>query len=54
MSIDFEELDYQKTDLGELILRRRRLVSLEGTEVFEIKLGESFLMSACSPKWKSR
>jgi spermidine synthase len=50
MSIDFEELDYQKTDLGELILRRRRLVSLEGTEVFEIKLGESFLMSSLFTK----
>jgi spermidine synthase len=46
MSIDFKELDYQKTELGELILRRRRLVSLEGTEVFEIKLGDSFLMSS--------
>lgn len=50
MSIDFEELDYQKTDLGELILRRRRLVPLEGTEVFEIKLGESFLMSSLFTK----
>jgi spermidine synthase len=50
MSIDFEELDYQETDLGELILRRRRLVSLEGAEVFEIKLGESFLMSSLFTK----
>jgi spermidine synthase len=46
MSIDFEELDYQETALGELSLRRRRMVSLEGREVFEIKLGESFLMSS--------
>jgi spermidine synthase len=50
MSIDFEELDYQKTELGELILRRRRMVSLEGMEVFEIKLGESFLMSSLFTK----
>lgn len=50
MSIDFEELDYQKTELGELILRRRRLVSLEGAEVFEIKLGDSFLMSSLFTK----
>ena len=50
MSIDFEELDYQKTDLGDLILRRRRLVSLDGLEVFEIKLGESFLMSSMFTK----
>ena len=46
MSIDFEELDYQQTELGELILRRRGLVSLGGTEVFEIKLGGDFLMSS--------
>jgi hypothetical protein len=26
MSRDFEELDYRETPLGELILRRRRLV----------------------------
>ena len=50
MSINFEELDYQPTELGELILRRRRMVSLEGTEVFEIKLGESFLMSSLFTK----
>jgi spermidine synthase len=50
MSIDFEELDYQKTELGELSLRRRRMVSLEDTEVFEIKLGDSFLMSSLFTK----
>ena len=50
MSINFEELDYQKTELGELILRRRRMLSLEGAEVFEIKLGASFLMSSLFTK----
>jgi spermidine synthase len=50
MSTNFEELDYQKTELGELILRRRRMLSLEGAEVFEIKLGESFLMSSLFTK----
>ena len=50
MSIDFEELDYQETELGELSLRRRRMVSLEGREVFEIKLGDSFLMSSLFTK----
>ena len=46
MTIDFEELDYQQTPLGELILRRRAELLLNGQEVFEIKLGETFLMSS--------
>jgi spermidine synthase len=46
MSKDFEELDYQKTPLGELILRRRRMLSLGGIEVYEVKLGDAFLMSS--------
>jgi spermidine synthase len=46
MSADFEELDYRRTALGELSLRRRRVLSLEGREVFEVKLGDEFLMSS--------
>ena len=46
MSRDFEELDYRETPFGELILRRRRLLSLGGMEVYEIKLGDAFLMSS--------
>jgi spermidine synthase len=46
MSRDFEALDYRRTPLGELILRRRRILSLGGTEVYEVKLGEAFLMSS--------
>jgi spermidine synthase len=46
MSRDFEELDYQKTPLGELILRRRRMLSLGGIEIYEVKLGNEFLMSS--------
>jgi spermidine synthase len=46
MSANFEELDYRQTRLGDLSLRRRRLLELDGLEVFEIKLGESFLMSS--------
>ncbi len=41
----FEILDAQPTPLGELILRRRRILSLE-TEVYEVKLGDAFLMSS--------
>jgi spermidine synthase len=46
MSRDFEELAYHQTSLGDLILRRRRIASLGGTEVYEVKLGDAFLMSS--------
>jgi spermidine synthase len=46
MSLNFEELDYRETPLGELILRRRRLMSLGGMEIYEVKLGDAFLMSS--------
>jgi len=46
MSADFTELDYRQTPFGELILRRRRVRSLGGLEVFEVKLGDAFLMSS--------
>lgn len=46
MSRDFEELDYRETPLGELSLRRRRMLSLGGLEIYEVKLGDAFLMSS--------
>ncbi|MGB8167808.1 MAG: hypothetical protein WCF18_09985 [Chthoniobacteraceae bacterium] len=46
MSRDFEELDYRETPLGALMLRRRRIRSLDDLEVFEVKLGDAFLMSS--------
>lgn len=46
MSKDFEELDYRRTSLGDLSLRRRRVLSLGGVEVFEVQLGDAFLMSS--------
>ena len=45
MSLDFEELDYRPTPIGALSLRRRRELSLE-VDVFEIKLGDKYLMSS--------
>lgn len=42
----FEELDYGMTPLGELILRRREVLSLDRAEVFEVKLDGEFLMSS--------
>ena len=46
MSLNYEELDFQKTPLGDLMLRRRRMLQLGGREVYEVKLGEDFLMSS--------
>jgi spermidine synthase len=45
MNASFEELDYRPTPIGPLSLRRRRELSL-GVDVFEIKLGDEFLMSS--------
>lgn len=46
MTFEFEELDYQKTPLGEISLRRRAEPRLEGKILYEVKLGEEFLMSS--------
>ena len=45
MSRAYEELDVQPTPLGELILRRRRVLAL-GTDVHEVLLDGRFLMSS--------
>lgn len=45
MSLYFEELDYRPTPIGALSLRRRRELSL-GVDIFEIKLGNQYLMSS--------
>ncbi|MEJ8571164.1 spermidine synthase [Microbaculum marinum] len=45
MSALFEELDYRPTPIGALSLRRRRDPKL-GVDVFEIKLGDEYLMSS--------
>ena len=44
MSRRVEELDFQQTPMGELVLRRRVEPSL-GVDVFEVLLGEEHLMS---------
>jgi len=46
MSLNYEELDFRPTPLGDLMLRRRRLLQLGGKEIYEVKLGEYFLMSS--------
>lgn len=46
MSHIFEELDYRETGLGELTLRRRSEPRAGNVTVYEVKLGEEFLMSS--------
>ncbi|QYH36356.1 spermidine synthase [Salinibacterium sp. M195] len=41
----FEELDFQETPMGELTLRRRREPTLD-VDVYEVKLGDEYLMSS--------
>lgn len=43
--LPFEELDRRATPLGELVLRRRIEPSL-GVDVYEVRLGEEYLMSS--------
>jgi len=45
MGLSFEELDWQATPLGEISLRRRIEPTL-GIDVYEMKLGDEFLMSS--------
>jgi spermidine synthase len=45
MSVNFEELDFRPTPMGVLSLRRRRQPS-SGIDIYEIKLGDAFLMSS--------
>jgi len=45
VNADLEELDYRPTPIGELVLRRRREPAL-GIDLFEVKLGDEFLMSS--------
>src|SRR6266851_1146093 len=45
MSVYFEELDFRPTAMGVLSLRRRRHLG-SGLDIYEIKLGDAFLMSS--------
>jgi spermidine synthase len=45
VSTRFEEIDWRPTPLGDISLRRRRDPA-SGTDVYEVKLGDEFLMSS--------
>jgi len=44
--MNVQELGFQKTSLGDLTLRRRTEILLQDREVFEVKLGDEYLMSS--------
>jgi len=46
MAIVFEELDYQTTPLGDISLRRRSEPRFDNIILYEVKLGDEFLMSS--------
>jgi hypothetical protein len=45
MSLRFEEIDWRPTPMGEISLRRRR-DPVSGDDVYEVKLGDEYLMSS--------
>jgi spermidine synthase len=46
MSSLFEEIDSQDSPLGEIALRRRRMPVFGDRDIYEVKLGDEFLMSS--------
>jgi spermidine synthase len=46
MPLLFEEIDSQDSPLGEISLRRRRIPAFGDRDIYEVKLGEEFLMSS--------
>ena len=36
----YEELDYQETEIGGLMLRRRRMEQFGDFDIYEVKLGD--------------
>ncbi|MCK4564421.1 MAG: spermidine synthase [Verrucomicrobia bacterium] len=46
MSFLYEELDFRPTPIGDLMLRRRRMPQFGERDIYEVKLGEDFLMTS--------
>lgn len=46
MGLLFEQIDSQPSPLGEITLRRRRIPALGDRDIYEVKLGDEFLMSS--------
>ncbi|MDX1757470.1 MAG: spermidine synthase [Marinobacter sp.] len=46
MGLLFEQIDTQPSAIGDITLRRRRIPALGDRDIYEVKLGEEFLMSS--------
>ncbi|MDK8462708.1 spermidine synthase [Marinobacter sp. SS13-12] len=46
MGLLFEQIDSQPSALGDITLRRRRIPALGNRDIYEVKLGDEFLMSS--------
>ena len=46
MSLLFEEIDSQFSTIGQISLRRRRMPAFGDRDIYEVKLGDEFLMSS--------
>lgn len=46
MPLLFEEIDSQSSPLGQISLRKRRMPAFGDRDIYEVKLGEEFLMSS--------
>ena len=46
MGFLYEELDFRPTPIGDLMLRRRRMPQFGERDIYEVKLGEDFLMTS--------
>jgi len=50
MGLLFEEIDCKPSAIGEISLRRRRIPALGERDIYEVKLGDEFLMSSMFPE----
>lgn len=46
MSLLFKEIDSQVSEIGQISLRRRRMPAFGDRDIYEVKLGDEFLMSS--------
>jgi len=46
MALNYEEIDFRRTPLGDLLLRRRRIAALPDRDIYEIKLNDELLVSS--------